>query len=261
VVEIALIPPGSLVKRACHYRAYQMALAGELNGHPETEYAQFYSLYKRPVGKYWIMDNGAWEGMTVSLEELFGLTAAYGMSEVVAPDVLNDPEKTYIQTYHYLSKLSHQTYPNVAVVAHGRTIEEAQEFIYRIDELCDPRVKTVMIGRAFSRTVGNPTARYLLADWVKVAFGSRYDIHLLGFNDAWGPDELIACRDIVRSMDTAMPFIETLYGININDPQSQGAQRPRPKDYFSLQPGAFNSTLLQQNIETLDIWAGKYHSV
>lgn len=256
MTAIALIAPGAIAQRFCAGRPFQMALAGELAHGQETAYSQFYTVRNHRPGQYWIMDNGAWEAERVPADMLFGLAVGYVMDEVVAPDIINDPDATYKATYDYLDMLSTTMHPNVAVVAHGQTLAEAQEFIYRIDELKDIRVTTIMIGRAFSRQLGNPTARYTLANWIKNTFGQRYDIHLLGFNDDWGVEELVCCRDITRSMDTAMPFIETLYGIDLNDPRHRRERRPRQGDFFFSPAERFDEQLLQHNIQVLDMWAG-----
>jgi hypothetical protein len=259
MTQIALIAPGSVVKRFCWTRPYQMGLAGELRKDylGQRAYAQFYASddTSGAPNKYWIMDNGAWEGETLTPDQLLTLATFYGVTEIVAPDVINDAEKTYSATSEFLP---YTIGLKVAVVAHGCCLREAQEFIYRIDELDNPRVSTIMIGRAFSRTVSDPTARYTLAAWIHAHFFGRYDIHLLGYNDDWGPDELIACRGIVRSMDTAMPFIETLHGIDLNDPASHGrGARPRQADFFDTPASAFDLRLLQHNIQVLDMWAGQ----
>jgi hypothetical protein len=229
-----------------------MALAGEL----VKPYSVYHEFHNFNGGRLRVMDNGIWEAEAVSDSVLVGLGLDYGFNELIAPDVLNDPDKTFAKTYDFLHYLPLVFEPKIAVVVHGQTQRQAQEFIRNIHALNDARVTTLMIGRAFSRHVGNRTARYTLAAWIKQEFGDRYQIHLLGYNDPWGPAELAACQGIVRSMDTVAPFTAALAGVAIDSPACQAAAPPRPADYFDLPTTAFPKHLVEHNIEVLDEWAG-----
>lgn len=253
MTHVALIAPGSLLSRYCAHRPYQMALAGELQRMRTAAYNSFYKIRNTPI-RWLTMDNGAWEDTSLTPMELNRLTHTYNVHEVVAPDILNDPWATFVKTCHYLLHSSCQT---VAVVAHGQKIADAQAFIDRIAQLEDHRVRTIMIGRAYSREVQDPTARFTLASWIRQAYNGQFNIHLLGYNDDWGPSELKACQGLVRSIDTVAPFTAALANTDLATlaRKWQGGI-PRPPDYFDLQETDFDHGLVEANIEQLDEWAG-----
>jgi hypothetical protein len=255
MTSVALIAPGAPLKKFCTDRPYQMSLAGELRGCTITPYMAFYK--GLPSASYAIMDNGAWEGYTLRNTTLSRLAREYRPRELVAPDAINNPEVTFTLVQEFLIATPELTHaPNIAVVAHGRSVREAANFIERIHELNEPRISTIMIGRAFSRQVGDPTARFSLANWIRLMFEDRYDVHLLGYNDDWGPSELLQCRSLVRSMDTVAPFTAALLGIAMDKAATSSLKPPRPTDYFNLQYTDFDLQLVEHNIEVLDEWAG-----
>jgi hypothetical protein len=257
-IDIALIPPGTLAARYCEGRRFQMALAGNLIDPAPTPYQEFYNQSSKSWSADWLLDNGAWESDTLGPETLLQVARKVAATEIMAPDVINDSLATFEKTVEFLKVVSkldrHIVAPRIAAIAHGATVNEAMRFVAAIaDE--SPLVKTIAIGRAFSRKVGNPTARLELALAVKRHFGERFKIHLLGFSDEW-PTELQHCNSfpgLIRSMDTVAPFTYAAAGLRI---ESAGqCTVPRPDNYFDLTADDFCShSLLQHNIAVLDDW-------
>jgi hypothetical protein len=250
-----------------------MMLAGCLRDGQQADYRKYYS-QSRTVNltpEIRLLDNGAWEAESVSGNSLVDLAERYHATEVIAPDVLDNPVITLEMVDLFLSLYQtkrlafyqgRRAVPppviRIAAVAHGKTVEEARAFVTNIAAMAvvrpDTRVSTIAIGRAFSRTVGDTMARYDLASWTKNEFGPAFDIHLLGYNDDW-PGELAACQGLVRSMDTAAPFTAALAGHDLLG--SQGV--PRPANFFQTTPYEYSTEtrqLIEHNIEFLDELAG-----
>jgi hypothetical protein len=241
-----------------------MMLAGNLLDRTQESYAQFYNRHQ--TGKR-LLDNGAWESETVQPHTLLELGTKYLATEIIAPDILNEPWVTLPKTELFLARYKQECERlytgqgprwvggfNIAAVAHGHTVKEAQAFVKHVSVLnilYNPyKISTIAIGRAFSRTVGDAMARYELASWIKQEYGDIFEIHLLGYNDDW-PGELTACDGIVRSMDTAAPFTAALAHRALD---SIGV--PRPHDYFQTEAKDYDYALVEHNIEVLDEWAG-----
>lgn len=258
-IDIALIPPGALAAEYTEGRVCQMALAGVLNNSAQVEYSEFYNQAWKNRSILWMLDNGAWEGELLSTPDLVHVAHRYGGTELVAPDVLGDPSATMDLTTEFLSSMRdlHQPHfdqkPQIAAVAHGRTIMEAVAFVTELNARDQSRqVKTISISRTVCYKTHNPTARFEVALEIKRRFGHRYDIHLLGLSDQWAT-ELQHCASfpgLIRSLDTAAPFIFAYRGISI------GAlgfiEVPRPDNYFQLQRSDFDHQLVATNIRVLD---------
>lgn len=259
-IDVALIAPGAMTERYCEDRSFQMALAGCLVDPKQTDYHKFYNQSWKPWNATWLLDNGAWEKESVDPETLLRIACKCSATEIMAPDVLYEPEATLEKTLAFLKVFkdykpqSFEVRPRVAVVAHGSTMQKSLTFVESIHVLA-PEVKTIAISRTTAYASGNPTARLELALAVKKRY-PEYQIHLLGFNDAW-PTEVQHCNSfpkLIRSVDTTMPFLYAYYGLAID--QVSIARKPkRPDDYFELTFGDFDLSLVKHNIAVLDTWA------
>jgi hypothetical protein len=262
LIKVCLIPPGSLAQQFCGARPYQMMLAGSLLDASQHDYGDFYAgLTDRPVvDELRLLDNGAWEAQSVDPGTLLKLAAEYGATEVIAPDTLSDHTRTLRQLkeftglYHqFMDRNALGEQLRLAAVVHGSTMDSAKWFVHSVANLnmrcLTCQVKTIAIGRAFSRKVGVARARWELAVWIRDEF-PEFQIHLLGYNDDW-PEELMACRDIVYSIDTTLPFTASLK----NRDRTQVSTRP--SNYFSTTPEDYDLGYLQFTIEYLDEMAGE----
>lgn len=260
-IDIALIPPGALAFDYCQGRICQMALAGVLHDKAEIDYSEFYNHAWKARSVLWMLDNGAWEGELLSTPDLIHVAHRYGATEVVAPDVLGDAHGTLELTMQFLSTIEHLAQPHfdrkpqIAAVAHGRTLAEALAYVQELNTRDMARqVKTISISRTVCYKTHNPTARFELALEIKRLYGNRYDIHLLGLSDHW-PTEIQHCASVpglIRSLDTAAPFIFAYEGLPMG---ALGMNKvPRPDNYFELKQTDINRELLEHNIQVLDIW-------
>ena len=248
-MEIALIPPSSLMHYAESFR-YQMMLPSPQN----INYLQYYRRMGSDTGHYVIMDNGVWEEQPLTPDQLIARASAYGVQELVAPDVLNDPIGTVRAMQYFFTRwdrFCQATHGSVKMsfmaVAHGDTIAKAAKFIDHVARFM-PLVETIAAGRAFSRACGDPHTRAQLAILVADEYSERFGFHLLGYNDAW-EGEIAACKGVVRSLDTCAPFTAAFYDKSMQDVAEFNT--PRPRHYFDLDEDSFNLKLLGRNIKWL----------
>jgi hypothetical protein len=246
-LDIALIPPASLGYMLAG-RPYQMMLPAPLTLHT------YHDLYIE-VGlrsTYLMLDNGAWEGNRVPNIDLVRIGRRFRATELVTPDILNDPGRTRLETVNFIDWFRTQFeqtgwHPNFMAVAHGHTEHDAREFVRRVaDDL--PMVTTIGIGRAYARACGDKSARAHLAQWIANTYPTRFKTHLLGYNDEW-PDEVLICSQWVRSLDTIAPFTAAWKGLLL---RARPAGVPRPHDYFYLEENQFDLGLVKANIQWLD---------
>jgi hypothetical protein len=255
-IDVALIPPGFLAAHYCEGRKYQMALATVLQA--DGAYRNYYRQGWRPRDSYYILDNGAWEEETLPPDELITVSRLCNANEIMTPDVINDPAATWAKTIQFLDYFDaapggDHTRPKFTAIAHGDSVSQALSFVQAISE--EARISSIAIGRAYSRKVGNPTARLELALSIHERYGSRFQIHLLGFSDEW-PTELQHCNSypgLIRSVDTIAPFSYAYQGLSIDTVGKVSV--PRPADYFDLAWDQFDHDLVEHNIRTLDRWA------
>lgn len=261
MIDIALIPPGPIAAEYTEGRPFQMALAGVLHKPSETDYAEFYNHAWKNRSVVWMLDNGAWEGEMLETPDLIQVAHRYGATEMIAPDILRDPYGTLELTTKFLdtmANLAHPQFspkPNIAAVAHGKSVGEALNFVTELNiRDVERQVRTISISRTVCYKSGNPTARFELALEIKHRFKDRYAIHLLGLSDEW-PTELQHCVSVpglIRSLDTAAPFTFAYSGFPI---EAIGLMKvPRPDNYFQLTGGDISRVLIERNIKTLDLW-------
>jgi hypothetical protein len=221
----------------------------------EPEYLSHYRrLASQNFPDYYVMlDNGAWEKDPLPTGDLIAAGWRFQVQEVVVPDVINDPKRTiwamqkFFTRFNDFRPASGGWRPHFVAVAHGRSPEQAKEFIKTVEDEF-PFIDTISAGRAFTRACGNRYARATLAEWVMSNYPGRFWFHLLGYNDAWH-GELKACQGLVRSVDTVAPFTAAYYHIKLKDVTETNT--PRPSGYFNIPEHRFDPKLVEDNIKQL----------
>jgi hypothetical protein len=245
-MEIALIAPVPLLDTT-EWQKYHMMLPAVVGN---WEYDEFYKRLGRKEGCYVILDNGAWEGVSLSATELMNMAYRFHVQEVVVPDIINgQPEDTLdmINVFFKSAAVAGTFYgdwpqPKWAAVVHGSTIEEAKDFIDIVAKQF-PQISVFALAKKLPQFCQNWNTRGGLASYIRSAYGDRFEIHLLGYNEHI-PSEL----DIrARSIDMTTPYTCSLKGKGLG--VLDEVQVPRPKDYFSLGPESFNMSDLRYNIE------------
>ena len=146
-----------------------------------------------------MLDNGAYEGESVSLDKLLQLARIVKANEVVTPDVMHDACKTLLNAKWWVTKIHLAGY-EVAVVPQGCNVYEfincykAMLEIPFVDTICIPK----WLGRLRPYVIRYLENQRLLKH--------QYNYHLFGLDYI---EELYCYRALKvprRSVDTSMPF-------------------------------------------------------
>jgi hypothetical protein len=132
-------------------------------------------------------------------------------------------------------------------VVQGKSIKECRDCIKAFADY--PFVSTLGIPKHLIRSVGIHT-RMDLARWVDENLPHRFGIHFLGSSPLW-LEEIKYVNDIVRSMDTSMPFVQAYHGKKVDS----GSGHERPPNYFLKDKDSFEPDLVRYNVGTMLEWA------
>jgi hypothetical protein len=163
-----------------------------------------YKSYFARSRRFVLLDNGAYEGETMTLQDLVNLCYEIKPAEVVAPDVLYDPEKTTDRTLQFLDMLDLRC--DVMIVPQARNAYEWASEAWKLCNLTKhhSRVKTLGVSKWLAKQVRRDTLLLRLAGQLGTDF-YKYQIHLLGYHDI---NELRNFKIDVRSLDTKRPLKE-----------------------------------------------------
>lgn len=253
-MEVAIIPPGSLMNRTVN-RRYEMIIPDAIRH--DSNYSAYYSrLGKiRNSPKYTILDNGSFEsGAAVSDNRILEMAHVFRVTEVIAPDVLGD-------VYHSISRLETFLYTidmiqdfrlRVMAAVQGQNLAECKLFVTYVAQTPRAGVTwTLGLPKHLIETTGHQDARLRLARWITREYDHLFEIHALGYNF---PGEAQGLAELgVRSIDTSAPFIAAYNGRLLSD-LTDGAG-PRPDGFWNLPADKFDTGLVDANIQILDAWA------
>lgn len=177
---------------------------------------------------YLILDNGEAEGKRIDWKHLLSIAEAYGVSEIVLPDVMGNAEETLQAIKQvWFGRPQQYRYMGVAQGENGTQVREMIEYLISLG------VQTIGLPRHMVRS--RPQARLEILQWMTLTGQDTLaEIHLLGMNPTF-PGELELIRqegysDVVRSVDTSMPFVAALANRELR--HNQDILPPRPEGYF-----------------------------
>lgn len=230
-MRLALIPPYANANSVQH-TDYQLLLPQCLGN---KRYVGAYRTARRN-GSYMILDNGAAESVETPLEVLFSMAANMMVNEVVVPDTIGDAEATLKQALA-AGKLCNNSVLrdfNYMAVVQGKSWGELQDCVSGFKAL--PWITTLGIPRHLLDL--SEDMRINLVDHIRMKYGSRWQLHLLGMNRRY-TNELISFGRAyneynVRGIDTCAPY---LYAMNGKPLTEHGAILERPEDYFERSHG------------------------
>jgi hypothetical protein len=251
-VEVAFIPPFDMLGVLKNYK-YQLMLP-QLVEFPQ--YTQTYYDLCRDPDKYVILDNGAAEDVPISGVKLLNTANIFGVDEIVAPDVLSDASRTFVRSdafFRDVSRMNQGDRFTYGYVLQGKTVEECLEHVRRVLRMDWNRLIGVWyIPRILIQTSRDPYARVKLSSMIP----DTRPVHFLGMNPGF-PEELmsaVAQREVIRSIDTSLPFVYAMHGYSV-----QGEANPfirRPFHYFE---GPWHDPEWRQrafeNCKTIEGWA------
>ncbi len=204
------------------------------------DYAAFFRQNNK--GAYLIMDNGAFEGETVDLEEVIHAANGVGADEIVVPDSIGDVKKSLASYYDFIDNKQRLWQGNHMVILQGKSVDEAIEHFYLLHDIWksmpESMLKRVILGvpKHFGARRMEVVRRLITlpshVNQVKIL----PPIHLLGY--ASGNDWLIGQQDWflqhIRSMDTSACAIWAYEGDHTTTLNPLYAAPKRPDDFFNL---------------------------
>jgi hypothetical protein len=246
-VKLALIPPNSLASFLAK-TDYHLILPPQVKEIPT---------FVQPLQGYRILDNGAAEGQTISmnrLEILVAGTEGLSFHEVVAPDKLTDCDASIYGAKGMVT--FKQRFPHIQIMAvvQGKTLQEVMKswaaYMYMdwIDVIGVPRTLCIQFGR---------DSRLNLIHHLTTP-GNNYGyevkpVHCLGAYYQF-PEECreLASTGLVRGMDSSLPFVLGLNGLTFDDvPQTLS----RPDNYFAAQATGQQLELINDNVTRYIKWS------
>jgi hypothetical protein len=226
---------------------------------PEFEgnrvYRRFYERLVSSSGYHTTLDNGAFEGDTLSNSDLLFLSNEYKVREVIAPDTLRASAKSLEQLTKFLSHKRHPSrrhYSRCSVMAvvQGKSLEECIHHVKQLAFIVD--VGCVGIPRHLPNTTGLLNVRSALATYIHNECDRDWSVHFLGFVSQ--DDTIAGAQAGVRSMDTSAPFIYAARGLTLTLDKTE-VRLERPDHFLDLPHNAFDPRIIAENIKILDEWA------
>lgn len=216
-------------------------------------------------GEYWILDNGVAEDIHVDGQTLSGLGNQIRANEIVMPDAMLDCDKTLEMSRKFVREvwgvMAHTHKHALAGVVQGNDFQEWMKCInayFHWPEFKDT-VTTLMFPRCMNSTASGSHTRFHFLNamftspwWAMLCKIKQVEVHCLGAS-SW-IKEVAALADLpIRSMDTSLPVVLGLDGINIR----QGIYIKRQDNFFDIE-GVQASFLevINDNVRTYRDWAG-----
>ncbi len=207
------------------------------------DYRDFYN-QQRDAGHFVILDNGAFEEELLSVDELLDCVLELRPQEVVAPDVINDRQQTYLLTKEFIAKLEAVLWtpaacrprPLVQACPQGKDFEEWIESYIELAMLDGVHVMGISYYSLFACDRDSSYfSTYIVAEEaVRLRFFHRLiganhlrvdkPHHLLGL---FSPAALRAYAGypFIRSIDTSFPVICGLLGERMTTQSAKSSDR------------------------------------
>jgi hypothetical protein len=246
-MQMVYIPPISRLNDVRH-RDYQLMLP-QLTS--DDRYKKF---FLGIIDSYTdvILDNGANEGHSISMEELAAMADLYLPSELVLPDIMGDFQGTLDKAkeyvHHFLMQTPAQT--KLGFVLHGYNADDTINNYYNLRKIREvySLIDVLYIPRRLV-TRKDPRARITVAK-VIASEELKKSIHFLGASPLW-LSEIKETPRYVRSMDTSAPYVYALRHKSVED----DVQVYRDEEtYFYETLGLGTRRVAAQNIEIMDKW-------
>lgn len=272
-MKLALITPIPDLERFATLSKIHLVLPEHFD---DDRYLQFYK-YRRSVGDYVIMDNGAHEHAgPLPISELMMRAAELGPNEIVLPDVQRDKRATIIATNNALAwiRQNPESYdaagrPNLMVVPQGTTMDEwssCRDAIYHTWDHLDMqprRYPVIGIAKHHEDLITGGISRLVASCRVHPQI-KDCQIHLLGW-----PRRLHVVKEVrhmypeVRSIDTARAYTFAKMEVPIDrPPDPKSARYPdRDAEFFTDAIPEHQRILARSNVNWLMEMAGDTQAV
>jgi hypothetical protein len=219
--------PLSLLEKSLTFNDYQYVLPHLLDKY--DEYKTFMLKYRDQENSFIIMDNGLFEGVSHTEEDLIEKINLIKPDIFITPDDWNNANFTYRNAKYWMNTVSPQLPPEtkLMVVLQGKTLEEMTNLY---DKCIDLEFKHFAFNHSsnlYQRMFNHPNklvnqmmGRIELIHLMKKQgyINDNHYIHLLG---ASLPQEFLFYQwseyKMLKSVDTSSPIINGALGITYND--------------------------------------------
>ena len=257
-MQVVPIPPTYLIPQAKELARMQFALVHLCDTRPD--YVKAYAEIGRDPEHHLIMDNGAFEmGSSDILERVLHWAEVLRPDEIVLPDRMFMADETIHMSKEAIKPIQDMISKwdkevMIQGVAHGRN---HKEFLDCAMDLYHMHVDVIAIPKDYEAWPGGrEVLTAMLLDFPVM-------VHLLGMEKdpwaftRWHPE----IKGKIRSMDTAKPYINGLYGDELfpRNSQNQPIYRKyvRPRDFFDCTPTSNAIIACKQNVQQ---WKRIYNS-
>lgn len=240
-------------------RSYTFGLAHKLQN-------KQYASYFRQVAPntHSILDNGAYEGASLPVEQLLRLVDTFGFKEVALPDVLGKAKKSTQLTIDALKYVANKVPRKLIdkvqfmLIPQGNTpVEWASSMLILSDFhrlLFGNKLYTIGVPRITNDLPGGRT--FLLSQYIlKERENFPFDVHLLGISEKL--PELKTLSVIlgahIRTIDSAKPFVYALNDIGISAHWAPDKVYKRPEGYFEASFNEEQKILAEQNVIAYEV--------
>lgn len=230
---------------------------------PENEaYRQFFK-DKLKEGKWVTLDNGAAEASLVTEDILIEAVKDLMPSEVIAPDVLFDYQRTMLNLDLFINRMDNEKLLDKVEIFYAPQGNDIEEWLKCYKHgLGQPYVKTIGMSKIsvphawygaepFSDTF-IPEARYTAVRYLIKKGLLRKPLHFLG---AGSPDEFKEYREFkdhlqfFRSTDSCFTVWAAMNGVDFS--KGDYTRIKTPHDYFEREISVENRNLARKNIQVL----------
>lgn len=179
-------------------QSYHMALAQEVL-RDKIYRNWFFSRSLR--GEFVMIDNGAAEGVAMTVSQILQAADHIGASEIALQDALRDKSETLKRTYMMARLVAGKM---SMVIPQGRNWEEWEDCLYHMEKYID--FQTIGVAKHLEKLPGGRTKALDIIEGL--GLDGAHDVHLLGCYKAPFDEALKIAKEFpwVRGLDTAAPF-------------------------------------------------------
>jgi hypothetical protein len=252
VTKMIYIPPFQMIEQI-HRNTHALMLPHLIL---EPSYRRAFRQNKA-LGIYTILDNGAAEGEKIAASRLASMSHSYKINELVLPDEMGNPERTYGLALDFLAENRSKLSPHVKLgyVLHGRTAGEIATAYHRAagNEVLWREISVVYLPR-LAISPERPATRIIVAEGLLNDPKFDKEIHFLGMSPHYMAEPKMVAEYLygkVRSIDTSAPFVYAMRNRSIDDPVELWRDQ---STYFSTYMSDAQKQLAMENCEMMNDW-------